>query len=120
MSRFHREIRWRVSASVFSRTLLATGMLLSIGACGGSPTSPTTLPPAPSDIVASGKLRVAIDMRFAPTDATTNQPGGIAEIARELAKRMNVQLDMRFYPNVNNQDVDLTTRTVDVAAMLPY
>src|SRR5437870_3450730 len=108
------KIRRRLSAFVFVRTLVATGTLLSIGACGGSPTNPTTLA-APRDIVASGRVRVGFDTRFAPTDATTNQPGGIAEIARELAKRMNVQLELKSYPNVNNQDVDLTTRTIDVA-----
>ena len=104
---------------MFVRTLIATGMLLAIGACGGSPTTPSAVA-TPSDIVASGRIRVAIDTRFAPTDATTNQPGGIAEIARELAKRMNVRLEMTLYPNVNNQDVDLAARTVDVAVMLPY
>ena len=115
MSRFFHKIRFSTSASVFVRILVATGVLLANGACAGSPTSPTTLA-APSDIVASGRLRVAIDMRFAPPDATTNEPGGIANIARELAKRMNVQLEMKFYPAINF-DEDLRTRTVDVAAM---
>lgn len=112
-----RKIGLRVSASVSVRILVATGVLLSNGACGGSPTGPTTLA-APSDIIASGKLRVAIDMRFASPDATTTEPGGIANIARELAKRMNVQLEMKFYPNVNGIDTDLTAGIVDVAAML--
>ena len=58
-------------------------------------------------------------MRFAPIDATTNQPGGITAIARELAKRMNVQLEMKFYPAVS-QDADLRAGVLDVAAMLPF
>ena len=118
MSQFPRRIRLHATPSGFVQTLVATGVVLSIGACSGSPTSPTTV--VPSDIVAKGKIRVAIDVRFAPTDPTTNQPGGIANIARELAKRMNVQLEMVFYAAVPNEDVDLRAGIVDVAAMLPF
>ncbi len=109
---------------VLSIALSGMGAAL-FAACEGGSAKPTAVPATatlapPSDVVASGKVRVAIDMRFAPPDATTKEPRGIAEIARELAKRMNVQLEMKFYAAVPGEDVDLRAGTVDVAAMLPF
>ena len=80
----------------------------ALGACSTTPSSTmtTATPSAPSNIFAvvapSGKLRAAINFGnpiLATKDTATGEPRGVSvDLARELARRLGVPLEMVHYP----------------------
>jgi polar amino acid transport system substrate-binding protein len=80
------------------RKLIALPLLLLLAACATTPSVP---PAAVNELAPGGKLRVAMNygnVVLAQKDPATGEARGIsADLARELAKRLNVPIEWQTY-----------------------
>lgn len=103
----------RISMPGLRRLACLFGMTAMLGAC-------STVPPAVvTDLAPTGKLRAVINFGnpiLAKKDAITGEPGGVSvDLARELAKRLGVPLEMVTVPSAGQSVETVKSGKVDIA-----
>lgn len=97
------------------RRILAVFAPLVLGACASAPMAP---PAAISDLAPTGKLRAVINIGnpiLASKDETTGQPiGASVDLARELARRLGVDIELVIVSSAGTSVETLAGGRVDV------
>ena len=97
------------------RSILPFVMTIMLGACASTPAVP---PAAVADLAPTGKLRAVINLGnpvLASKDPATGQPRGVSvDLARELARRLDVQVDLLVVPSAGEAVDALANGRVDV------
>src|SRR5262245_43171060 len=98
------------------KTLLAAASLALLASCASSPpVDPAVL----AELAPAGKLRVGINFQnevLTRKDPATGEPGGVAvDLARELARRLGVPLEMVPFTTAGNLAEGLTRGDCEVA-----
>lgn len=98
------------------RITLALAGLAVLASCA---TSPQMTPAVLADLAPTGKVRIGINFQNAVLtrkDAVTGEPGGIAvDLARELARRLGMPLEIVPYTTAGSLAAGATTGAWDVA-----
>jgi polar amino acid transport system substrate-binding protein len=94
---------------------LALASLALLSACA---TTPQVTPAVLSDLAPTGKVRIGINFQnqvLTRKDPATGEPGGIAvDLARELARRLGVPLEIVPYTTAGNLAAGVNTGAWDV------
>src|SRR5579862_671988 len=101
------------------RSASAVALLGLLAACSTSMRAPAPPPATVADLAPTGKLRAAINFGnpvLALKDATTGEPHGVSvDLARELAKRLGVPVELVFYDAAGKVAADATKGAWDIA-----
>ena len=96
--------RWRTRDRTEAGMTRAAGLCCAVAllaACATTPAPPVAPLPRSAELAPSGKLRAAINFGnpvLAQKDAATGEPRGVSvDLARELARRLGVPLEMVLY-----------------------
>ena len=99
-----------------TRLALALASLAALSACA---TTPQVTPAVLADLAPAGKVRVGINFQnqvLTRKDAATGEPGGVAvDLARELAGRLKVPLEIVPFTTAGNLAAGARTGAWDVA-----
>ncbi len=100
---------------------LASALLsiILLAACSMTPTTPAPSAAAVAQLTPTGKLRAAINYGnavLARRDATTGELGGVSvDLARELAKRLGVELQLLPFDAANKSVEAIRNKQADIA-----
>ncbi len=97
------------------RRIVAVFAPVVLGACANAPVAPSA---AVSDLAPTGKLRAVINLGnpiLASRDGATGQPTGVSvDLARELARRLGVEVELVTVPSAGQSVEALASGRVDV------
>ncbi|GGC67293.1 ABC transporter substrate-binding protein [Undibacterium terreum] len=102
------------------RAVLFAGVVMSSAACTTQPTMPAKVPLTVVNALApGGKLRAAINYGnpiLAGKDAATGEPAGVSvDLAVELAKRLDVPLELVTFDAAGKVSAAVAANSVDIA-----
>jgi polar amino acid transport system substrate-binding protein len=101
------------------RCIVACMFAFSLGACATPAMNPQPSPAAVSELAPSGKLRAAINFGnpvLASRDPATGEPRGVSvDLARELARRLGVPLELVTFTSAGKVVEDVKSNAWDVA-----
>jgi len=108
-----------VAATRAASTLCVIAFLGACSTPSGAPSVPATPAGVAADLAPSGKLRAAINLGnpiLAVKDPATGEPHGVSvDLARELARRMRLPVELVVYESAGNVVAGQKTGAWDVA-----